>query len=196
MHFAEARFGFRAALEQWPDNPRAQEALTRPRIGAGARVRTVRGVAFLWSVIPLLGHLAGAGAEPTRAVVYGYAVGLLALTAVMVTLMQRSLGDSEISRKLTGWLLATPVLQGLQAAGLDLLGVSPKGMLASQFFLWGVMVSTSSLSVHRLLLLPGLTYLGAYLFAVQLPEARYLVMAVPNTVLALTVLWIYERQAR
>jgi hypothetical protein len=247
----EARFGYKAALAQWPDNVRAREGLVRlleraathrlaagdpraaarlldelgadvpselrddvaraiaeeervaaigrrvdPAVGARGRAAMISFLAAIWLAIPIVGHVALAGRPPTRLTVYGSAVALLVVTAAGVLWARGSIRRSAISRQLVGWVLLTPVLQAVQALGLDLLGADVQAMQSAQFFLWGTMCAAAAVAVDRRIAVGAVAYLVAYLVAVRAPEARYLIMLGPNALLAAVVLWIYRDAAR
>ena len=242
---AEARFGFAAALRQWPENRRAQEglqALARtvarirldagdalgaeriagdlptddplhaviaeavaelkrvealgreldPRVGAHERRLGLRALAAVWISIPFLGHVASLGRVPDRGLIYGGSVALLAVTSLVVVLMWRS-SPSALTRQLSGWVALTPVLQLLLSWGLDRWGVAVPAILGSHFFLWGTMVGTSAVAVDKRLAPSALAFFVAFLLTPTFPESRYLLMAVPNALLALAVWQIYRR---
>ncbi len=162
-----------------------------PRVGASNRAGAIIGLAVLWVSLPFTGHLLDSGEPPTHGFIYGSALALFVLTASAITALRRSIWESDLTRQLVGWLLLTPVLQGIQAGGLHVLGLEPLQIMASQFFLWGTTCTLSALVIDRRIAIAGVAYFAAYFLAVQYLDHRYLIMAGPNTVLALVVLWIY-----
>ncbi|GAB4519022.1 MAG: hypothetical protein Tsb0020_37540 [Haliangiales bacterium] len=168
------------------------------RIGARARAWGTLLMGISWVLLPL--YVAWfrpiSDVFPSNARMSLWSLGSFASYLMVLYVARKPMLQSAINRRLVTLVGVMLAGQAVLHLGAEVAGIAPLSAQILNFFMWFGVITVISIAIERRMLPSGIAYLAAFFAAALLPQQRFLIIAIANSIILINalVIWMPRNQ--